>query len=437
MAVLPNRGRSRAILIGTSRFEHLQDLPAVHNNLRDLRSALTHPDYGVLVPANCEILEDPDSPHTFMTRLRHVAERTDDFLLVYYAGHGIRHDTRDTLCLTLRQSDPDSLDGSSVPFEWIKGLLEHSAARTTLLVLDCCYSGMAVGAMSAGFATQDIEVNGTAVIASSPKNAISLAPVGRRNTAFTGKMVSLLEAGSPIPIEPLTVSSLYKRLSVALLDEKFPRPLLKITNTSGELLVRRPTPPSPTPPPPPETSVPAPRVARPVDTLRSVATAAPVAEPVARGVRGAGPQARARTMQVLWTLLALFVAMSLGALTGVIVGEQPRPNTRTTPGESLSAFLVLTAIVGASLVWLHSRRPWRDAIRALGRPSFSRSRGGRLVLWVGMGFFMAVLVVGVFNTSFDDTVVSTEVSAMVFLVECTALCAHLLFRSSRPREVRR
>ena len=46
--MLPQRELSRAVLIGTSDFQQLSLLPAVSNNLVDLRAALTYDEVGIL-----------------------------------------------------------------------------------------------------------------------------------------------------------------------------------------------------------------------------------------------------------------------------------------------------------------------------------------------------------------------------------------------------
>lgn len=69
-----------------------------------------------------------------------------------------------------------------------------------------------IGTMSPVIEQRELEVRGSAVIASSPKNAKSHSPVGRRHTAFTGQMVELLKNGSPNDREPLTVLTLFDRI---------------------------------------------------------------------------------------------------------------------------------------------------------------------------------------------------------------------------------
>lgn len=200
MVALPNPALSRAILIGTSDFQRddrLPNLPAVRNNLTDLFTALTNRRTGIISPEYCTVVDSPDSPGSFMTRLERVANQAEDLLLVYYSEHGIRHETKNILYLTVHQSNPDSLRGTAVPFDDVRDVIENSPARTKLLILDCCYSGMALGSMSDGGVDQrEIAISGTPVLTSSPRNKISHSPPGERNTAFTSALLSLLVKGS-------------------------------------------------------------------------------------------------------------------------------------------------------------------------------------------------------------------------------------------------
>ena len=241
MSDLPIAKLSRAVLIGASEFTDLPNLPAVRHNLTDLASALTNSETGILWRDHCVVVQTPDSTATFMRQLRTVAKQTEDFLLVYYAGHGVRdqiHDDR--LYLAVRETDPEGPDGTAVPFEYVRDVIEHSPARTRVLILDCCYSGLAVGVMSGtAVDVQEVAVGGTAVITSAPKNRRSLSPPGDHNTAFTGELISLLEAGSPIPGEPLTIRATFRSLQVALVGRHLPEPKLKVTDTSSDILLRQ------------------------------------------------------------------------------------------------------------------------------------------------------------------------------------------------------
>ncbi|OXM71304.1 hypothetical protein CF165_02370 [Amycolatopsis vastitatis] len=235
--------------MGTGDFksERLPDLPAVHRNLVDLQAAITDRVTGVVGWEQCTVVDSPDSAHSFMTRLKKVAFQAQDLLLVYYAGHGIRHDRQDKLYLTTRETDLDELDTTAVPFDYVREVIERSSAKTRVLILDCCYSGMVLGAMSADRADpREIAVTGTTVIASSPRNSISHSPPDERNTAFTGALLSLLTNGSPVPGRPLDVSELIGALRAEMATRGMPLPQTQTGNTSGNLLLRTdPPPPAP------------------------------------------------------------------------------------------------------------------------------------------------------------------------------------------------
>src|SRR5205823_1346205 len=88
MAVLPDPGRSRAVLIGASTYRHLEDLPAVRNNLAGFRDVLVAPALGGLPADNCTVVAEPARPVDVYRTLRQHAKAAEDTLLVYFVGHG-------------------------------------------------------------------------------------------------------------------------------------------------------------------------------------------------------------------------------------------------------------------------------------------------------------------------------------------------------------
>ncbi|WP_405060160.1 caspase family protein [Kribbella sp. NBC_01505] len=242
---VPNGDRSRAVLIGTSRFanSNLPALPAVRRNLSALSRALTDPTSGILPAGNCDVVLNPDSPDAFMRRLRQAAGQAEDLLLVYYAGHGLRHHRReDDLYLTVQRTDPDGLDGSAVEFRWVRDVVAESSARARLLILDCCYSGLALERMSVdSLEERELTVVGTSVMAATPKNKRAHSPAGEQYTAYTGELLGVLENGSPLAGQPLTVINTHRLLRAALAKKDLPQPVLRADNTSGEILLRRTT----------------------------------------------------------------------------------------------------------------------------------------------------------------------------------------------------
>ncbi|MEV0675154.1 caspase family protein [Actinosynnema sp. NPDC050436] len=342
MAILPDAARSRAVLIGTSDFRRADQfpaLPAVRNNLLDLVSALSAADTGILGWQQCVVIDSPDSVSSFMERLRQSVNQAEDLLIVYYAGHGVRHDTRDELYLTVRHTDRDGLAGSAVPFDFVREVLADSPARVKLLILDCCYSGTALGAMSGnGIGTRDIKIAGTSVITSSPMNAVSHAPPGARNTAFTSELITLLHRGTSLPGSPLTVSALYRSLRAVAAVRGLPEPKFKCTDTSADILLRKemPTAPAPTAPTSPTAPAVPPAELRPdpgppvVPGSSSVLLGPPAASAVAprRGELSGFTRKASRVVSgvlliPLWLGVVCGVSAVVGGVLGFLFGDPP------------------------------------------------------------------------------------------------------------------
>lgn len=243
MPRFPDSAHSRIVLVGTSDYEQsneLPNLPAVRANLSGLEAVLTDPDGGVFTFDSCTIVDSPDSPGSLMRRLSRAAGEAEDVLLVYYAGHGVLGWNGD-LHLCVRETDQNQVSGTAVPFDWIRQTIQNSTARVRILILDCCFSGRAVGAMSSNSAAlEQINVAGTYVLTSTEANKISHAIPGERYTAFTGELIRLLDGRDSPPNSEFTLEALYPRLSAAMSRRGLPRPKAVLGDTAGSLALRKP-----------------------------------------------------------------------------------------------------------------------------------------------------------------------------------------------------
>jgi hypothetical protein len=241
MSRFPDKQRSRVILIGTSDYEHpdqLQHLPAIRNNLTALERALTDDETGVFSQNTCAVADSPDSRKTFMQRLARAAGEAEDTLLVYYAGHGVLGRNGE-LYLTVRESvdDPSQIEATAVPFSWVRSTIQDSPAAVRIVVLDCCFSGRAIGAMStASAALNQVTVEGTTILTSSSANQVSQSVPGEKYTAFTGELIRLLTEPRD---EQLRVGDMYGPLHAAMTKRSLPTPKIVISQTAGDLVLRK------------------------------------------------------------------------------------------------------------------------------------------------------------------------------------------------------
>lgn len=192
--------RTRAILVGADRFpadpDHLPALPAVVNNLAALVEALTDATVLGMPRANIDVLANP-SVVEMQTAIAHAAEEAEDGLIVYYAGHGLIAQGR--LHLTARDSVEARIEFSGVDIQKVREAVRASPARKRIVLLDCCYSGGAMGAMSGGMtgavASAIDDFAGSYVMTASAPTQTALAPPGAKYTLFTENLLAVLREG--------------------------------------------------------------------------------------------------------------------------------------------------------------------------------------------------------------------------------------------------
>ncbi|WP_274912239.1 caspase family protein [Streptomyces sp. WZ-12] len=293
----PHGPASRAVLIGTGRFTGLPAIPSVAANLRGLWAALTHPDHGLLAPEHCRVVPDPTDASAIGAALAWAVREAEEVLLVYYAGHGVLDDGG-LLHLGLVHTDRDQVGFSAVPIELVKRHVSGARARARVLVVDCCFSGRAVSAMSdpADLAVGQLDLAGTYTLTSTTRTAPSHAPEGETYTAFTGALLDAL--AEPVP---LTLDEVHGRVDRALHSRGLPRPQRRSAGAAGSLVLLRgpsgvpgaaraagptvPPPPRTPPPPPPPGAPPSFHLGAPVPPPRPARRHRPVL--IATAVGGA------------------------------------------------------------------------------------------------------------------------------------------------------
>jgi uncharacterized caspase-like protein len=239
---LPDAARSRAVLVGCSRYQHLEALPAVTNNLAALRGVLTDPALGGFTRDSCTVLAEPTATRDVFETLRRAAQQTEDTLLVYFCGHGLLGE-RNELHLALADAERDFLPFTALAYDWVRAALAETRARNRIVILDCCFAGRAISDMAsaADGIIEQTSIEGTYILAAAPADKSALAPEGATYTAFTGVLVELLRAGIPDGPELLTLDALFPWLRSTLASRRLPQPRRSGTDTvTGLALTRNP-----------------------------------------------------------------------------------------------------------------------------------------------------------------------------------------------------
>jgi hypothetical protein len=238
MSVLPDPGASCAVLIGTSRYEYLEDLPAVSNNLKALAEALAGQACWNLPAERCTVVEDPARPQDVMSAVRLAADRAEDTLLIYFAGHGLV-DPQGALSLAVPDTQQHRVE-TALPYDWLRQVLLESPAERHVVVLDCCYSGLALGRMGGPTDLADhATVEGTFLLAAAAETRTALAPVGATYTAFTEELLHILRHGIPQGPALLELGAVYRRMRTALEGKGRPVPQARDRNSGAGLALGR------------------------------------------------------------------------------------------------------------------------------------------------------------------------------------------------------
>ncbi|GAA1582241.1 hypothetical protein GCM10009789_40010 [Kribbella sancticallisti] len=237
---LPDPAASRAVLIGTGQYEDsgLDDLPGVHANITDLELRLGDEHNGSF--QQLQTVYNPDRSSAVGVLLDDEARVATDTFLVYYAGHGLV-DRHGALHLGLSTTKPGHVNYTAMPFEFVRHAFLDSPATNRVLILDCCFSGRAIEAMSDphSLVSGQVDIEGTYTLTSSAATQTSHAPNDARHTAFTGELLNLLGSGLPNDTAFITLDEIYTHLARRLTARGLPRPQRRGTGTAGQLALSR------------------------------------------------------------------------------------------------------------------------------------------------------------------------------------------------------
>lgn len=254
---------SACVLIGVDRY-HDRELPslrAVYNNVEQLYEVLTDENIWGVKSGRIRKVHSPRTPTELIRPIREMSELATDTLIVYYAGHGLKDLDENELYLALSNSVPGQPE-TSVRYKTVKQAITQSRhAQRVVVILDCCYSGVAIdGGMSA--AAEDIradagvdDVRGSYLMCSAAPNRKALAPSADGCTVFTGEFVDVLRKGIPEESDlMLSLGVVFREVRRRLRRDNRPEPQEQDQNQVGNLsfthnIAKTPRP-LPAPPPP-------------------------------------------------------------------------------------------------------------------------------------------------------------------------------------------
>ncbi|HEX6361109.1 caspase, EACC1-associated type [Actinophytocola sp.] len=241
---LPDYPRSTAVLIGCARYrdDSYPQLPAAHNSLSRLRDLLATAELCGWPPDRITLIENPVGVVDLTKRILRICRETEDVLLLYYVGHGTITPSGE-LCLTLSDTEASFPDITGLEYRRVKQALLDSPARVKVAIIDCCYSGRAIEALSGVSATaaDSTDTRGVYTMTASD-HAAHVVPFARQAevcTSFTGELIDLVRNGVPGAPETPTLGALYVELRRRLMSRSLPQPNQRGTDTADRFTFAR------------------------------------------------------------------------------------------------------------------------------------------------------------------------------------------------------
>ncbi|MEJ8672983.1 caspase family protein [Streptomyces sp. MS1.AVA.1] len=181
---MPDPSCCRSVLFGVGAYAHLESLPSVPAGLRDLAAALAYPS-GAFAAEHSQVLIDPPGATEVLDLVKEASDEAEDTLLLYFSGHGLIDSNSGELSLALPDSRTDA-EYTSLQYNWIRRAVLQSRAQRKVVILDCCFSGQAIGTMGGPEPLPLAGIEGTVLLTSAARDRMALAPAGEPYTAFTG-----------------------------------------------------------------------------------------------------------------------------------------------------------------------------------------------------------------------------------------------------------
>jgi hypothetical protein len=140
---LRNYAHSRAVVMGNWDYAHLPPVLAAGNSLERMVGLLTGPLCG-WPEDRMLVLANERGPGDLPDRVITAFEDVTDVALFYFVGHG-QIDAEGQLCLGLADSrtEHNRRAATSLPFQAVRRALLDSDAATKIVILDCCFAGLA------------------------------------------------------------------------------------------------------------------------------------------------------------------------------------------------------------------------------------------------------------------------------------------------------
>ncbi|MDQ3010070.1 MAG: SUMF1/EgtB/PvdO family nonheme iron enzyme [Acidobacteriota bacterium] len=237
-------GRRSAILIGSSQFDReplkAKPLQCPERDVDGMHTLLSAEEFGafgeVFVFKNVHHQAALDQIDEVLS----TAAR-DDQVLIYFSGHG-ETDLPGRLYLTTANTDTRRLVTTSIPIETLRTMIELSACKRIILILDCCFGGAAGKSFVKGSVDEKLKelARGYGVYILTASTAAQTAQDGEGDgySLLTKHIITGIKEGAAANDDGLiSMDGLYRYVYAQVTGEGYQEPMRWALNVKGEDLI--------------------------------------------------------------------------------------------------------------------------------------------------------------------------------------------------------
>lgn len=241
---MSDAGRRYAILIGSSRFDkeplQSQPLQCPERDIDGLHPLLAAQDCGAF--DETFVFKNADN-HAVLDRIEEVltAATRADQVLIYYSGHGIT-DLPGRLYLTTPNTEVRKLFSTAIPIGTLREVVDLSACRRIILILDCCYGGAAGKSFTRGDVDEKLKElgrgHGIYILTASTAAQTAQEREGDDYGLLTKHIIAGIKEGAAANDDGLiSMDGLYRYVYQQVTSEGYQEPMRWALNVKGEDLI--------------------------------------------------------------------------------------------------------------------------------------------------------------------------------------------------------
>jgi PKD repeat protein/uncharacterized caspase-like protein len=133
-------GRRLALVIGNNYPNSSRELKFAVADAKKIKEVLENKD--ICMFDEVFYLEDRPSKEAYSAVEEILQTANEDLVFIYFSGHGEK-DFEDNLCLVFNDTEKDKLLSTSLTFDFISKCVRYPTRKSVVIVLDCCFSGLA------------------------------------------------------------------------------------------------------------------------------------------------------------------------------------------------------------------------------------------------------------------------------------------------------